>query len=684
MTGKGATWNENHLVPITRHGSREEVYWTYSYSPIDHREAPFGVGGVLVLCTETTEQVLTASRLKKAEARWRALFHQAPGFTALLRGPEHVFEFANPNYFSLVGRDDIIGRKVADALPWAADQGFVAILDEVYRTGHPYEASGTQVSIPDPATGAATKRYLNFVYQPILDEAENISGIFVLGFDVTEGRLGAEALRISEDRLRLACDAAEIGIYDFDVRNDVLNWDARIRELWGVPPDAALSYREFLRGLHPDDVDATNAAVERALDPNGDGSYLAEYRVINASTSQTHWVQATGRTTFDEGGPVRLIGTTRDITQEKEATQRRDEFLATLGHELRNPLAPIGNALHLLNQKGLSEEHAERMRRLIERQLHQMVHILDDLLDVVRVTRGRIELRREFIRLAEVVDAALEIAEPIAACRIHPIELRKDADPTVFGDRTRLAQVVSNLVINACKYSDADGRIEIGLLQAGQEAVLSVRDEGIGIDANHKGRIFDMFSQAQRSIERSEGGLGIGLALARGLVELHGGTITVASDGPGKGSTFEVRLPVISAPSDQIPQAPDTMRQVDLAGFRIMVVDDNRDAALTFAEVLVRAGAEVRTAFDAQEAIRLADEFRPTAALLDLGLPNMNGYQLAEVLKHKAPGIRLFALTGYGQPSDQAMTSSAGFAGHFVKPTDPHAVLETLQKAARR
>ena len=430
MAGEGATWHENQLVPIVRNGRLEQVYWTYSYSPIDDDSAASGIGGVLVLCTETTEQVLAAERLKAAEARWRSLFEQAPGFMCILSAPGQVFEFANPAFFELVGRHDIIGRSAREAFPWAVEQGFIDQLDEVCRSGTAFTAQTAPIRVPgiDDATG--TPRYLDFVFQPIRNDLGEVTGVFVLGFDVTERKL---------------------------------------------------------------------------------------------------------------------------------ADQRRNAFLATLGHELRNPLAPITSALQLLKLNQGDEAVATRARDLIERQVDQLVRLIDDLLDVVRVNLGRIELIRRDVRLEEVVRSALETVAPHIdrAQRRLEVELR-DGSSLIHADEMRLAQVFSNLLINACKYSDPDTTITLSSERSADDRIIvRVRDRGIGIPANTLSRIFEMFSQAESSLARSEGGLGVGLALARGIVELHGGTLSAFSDGEGKGSEFIVSLPAASATLSAAPD-PDS------------------------------------------------------------------------------------------------------------------------------
>jgi PAS domain S-box-containing protein len=366
----------------------------------------------------------------------------------------------------------------------------------------------------------------------------------------------------------------------------------------------------------------------------------------------------------------------------RDADRRKDEFLAMLGHELRNPLAPIVTALHLLELRG------QRGRELdvIERQVHHLVQLVDDLLDVSRITRGRIQLQRAPIEVTEVVARAIEMASPLVEQRAHhlavevpPVGLRVD------GDATRLAQVLSNLLTNAAKYTDPGGNIAIAARREGSRVTIAVRDDGAGIQADVLPSVFEAFVQGPRTLDRAGGGLGIGLMLVRSLVELHGGSVEARSDGPGKGSEFTVRLPAVADPAPraaapgEMPAPPEAPRR----GLRILVVDDNADAAETLADALRAVGYAVATAGDGPAALRAAGEHRPDVALLDIGLPVMDGYELAQRLRELlGSGTRFLALTGYGQPEDRARTERAGFEAHFVKPVDLRALEGVLRRGA--
>jgi signal transduction histidine kinase len=370
----------------------------------------------------------------------------------------------------------------------------------------------------------------------------------------------------------------------------------------------------------------------------------------------------------------------------KDADRRKDEFLATLAHELRNPLAPIRNAAQVLKEKGLFGPELVWARDVIDRQAGQMARLLDDLLDVSRITRGKLELRPVRVTLAEVVQSAVETSRPAINGGGHALTVALPPEPVWLGaDPVRLAQVFANLLNNAAKYTDRGGAIRLSAERAGAEVVVSVKDSGIGIAPEVLPRLFEMFSQATPALERSQGGLGIGLSLVKGLVQMHGGRAEARSAGPGRGSEFVVRLPVAAAPpvSEQPAAAAE---QPCFAGCRVVVADDNRDAADSLALMLTLMGHEVRTARDGQEAVDLAEAFRPDVVLLDIGMPRLNGYDAARHIRARPWGkdVLLVAVTGWGQEEDRRRSEAAGFNWHLVKPASPAALEKLLGAVARR
>lgn len=362
----------------------------------------------------------------------------------------------------------------------------------------------------------------------------------------------------------------------------------------------------------------------------------------------------------------------------READRRKDEFLATLAHELRNPLAPIRNSLHILRLSVGLDPSAGRICDMMERQLTLLVRLVDDLLEVSRITRGKIELRKEPIELAAVIRSAVEASRLQIETARHELAISLPAEPLIVdGDLVRLSQVFVNLLNNAAKYMDDGGNIWIGAKRDGNEAVISVRDTGIGIAAEMIPHIFQMFTQIDRSSRQAQGGLGIGLTLVRTLVEMHGGQVQVHSNGLGQGSEFTIRLPL----TNQSPRSPErpAPAMCPLPPRRVLVVDDNRDAASSLALLLKLLGAEVAVANQGSEALSLLATFRPAVVLLDLGMPGMDGYEVARRIRQQPEfqSLLLIALTGWGQEEDRRRTAEAGFDFHLIKPADIRAI-ETL------
>ncbi len=374
----------------------------------------------------------------------------------------------------------------------------------------------------------------------------------------------------------------------------------------------------------------------------------------------------------------------RLVEQLRQADRKKDEFLATLAHELRNPLAPLRNGLEIMRLAGDDPEAVAKARAVMGRQLGQLVRLVDDLLDVSRIARSKVKLRKERVELAAAVRQALETSRPLIEAAGHELRVTLPAEPVcVDADAARLAQVFSNLLNNAAKYTERGGRIWLTVERKGGEAVVAVRDTGVGIPAEHLPHVFEMFSQVERSLERSQGGLGIGLSLVRGLVEMHGGSVEARSEGPGQGSEFVVRLPVAGAPPAQ-RQGPDGDGEAQAAGRRrVLVVDDNEDAASSLGTLLRMMGHDVCTASAGSQALELARSYRPEVVLLDIGLPQMDGYEVARRLRQQPWGraVRLIALTGWGQEQDRQRAREAGLDEHLVKPVEP-AALERLLAAA--
>jgi signal transduction histidine kinase len=558
LRGDGAVWHENVCVPIIRFGELREVYWTYSYSPIDEPASAHGVGGVLVTCAETTQQVLSERRLAIEREKFLRLFDQAPTFLALLRGPDHLFEMANQEYMALVSHRPVVGRTLAEALPEAVEQGYLSLLDEVYRTGKAYTAWGAKFVYQASPGGPPEERFVDFIYQPMTDPDGAVTGILVQGVDVTARARADRALELNRSRLDYATRLSGVGFWYCNLPFDNLEWDERVKEHFFFAPDAKVTIDDFYSRIHTDDRAPTRDAIEASI--RDKTPYDIVYRTVHPTTAQVKWIRALGGTDYaPDGTPMHFDGVTVDVSaqradeknleqlnyQLREQDRRKDEFIATLSHELRNPLAPIRAAAKVIASPHAQPAQQRLAQQIVERQVNHMALLLDDLLDIARITRGKLQLKKEELSLFPVVDAAVETVRPTLDGKHQHLEVTLPSEAVVLlADHLRLSQVISNLLMNAVKYSDPGGHIELSCSVRDNTLALSVKDDGIGIAPESLAGVFQMFSQVESVAGRSEGGLGIGLALVKGIVELHGGRVEVRSGGLGKGSEFLVYLPL--------------------------------------------------------------------------------------------------------------------------------------------
>jgi PAS domain S-box-containing protein len=522
------------------------------------------------------------------------------------------------------------------------------------------------------------------------DESGRLVEAQSTGIDITARKQAEEALRESEQRFRDMADHAPMMVWLTGVDGACVFLSQSWYEFTGQTPETGLGFG-WLDAAHPDDRAGAERTFLQATMMKT--AFSIEYRLRRADgvyrwaiDSARPWVSARGEF---QG----FIGSVIDISERKQvedalqlADRRKDEFLATLAHELRNPLAPIRNSVELLRMGARDDEVKARALAIIDRQLSQMVLLVDDLLDVSRITLRKVQLRRERVALASVVASALESAHSQVESGGHEVSIALPSEPVyVDGDATRLAQVFANLLTNAAKYSERAGHIWLSAWRTSDEVVVSVRDTGIGIAPEDLPHVFTMFFQVAPALERSQGGLGIGLSLVRGLVEMHGGRVEARSGGTGKGSEFVVRLPIVDGPGQLTVAAehgPD--ESAGASPTRILVVDDNRDSVETMAMLLSLKGHQVRTAHDGVEAVQEAAVFRPHLVLLDIGMPRMNGYETAREIRQYDWGraVRLVAMTGWGQDEDKQRAREAGFDHHLTKPVDL-AELEELLRQSR-
>jgi PAS domain S-box-containing protein len=502
-----------------------------------------------------------------------------------------------------------------------------------------------------------------------------------------EERMRAEGdLRASEGLYRGIGESIEYGVWICDALGRNIYASESFLRLVGMTQEQCSSFG-WSDVLHPDDVAETISAWQECVRTGA--RWDREHRFLGVD-GEWHPVLARGVPVRNERGEITAwVGINLDISDLKqvenelrEGDQRKDEFLATLAHELRNPLAPIRNGLEVL-RRATSPHAIAQARDMMERQCEQMVRLLDDLLDVSRISRGSIELRRERADLAAVVLRAVETSRPLLQQAGHELTVSMPPIPVfVDVDVTRLAQVFANLLNNAAKYTERGGHVRLAVDRIGEEVAVSVKDDGVGIPRDLLPIVFEMFVQVDRSLERTHGGLGIGLTIAKRLVEMHGGTIEASSAGPGSGSEFVVRLPAASAPISASARERASEGEEDRRKLRILVVDDNADSAQSLAMMLEIGGHTTHLAYDGLEAVEVASAVRPELILMDIGMPRLNGYDACRRIRAEDWGreIVLVALTGWGQTDDRIRSEEAGFDHHLVKPVEPAALDELLAR----
>ncbi|HYC36943.1 MAG TPA: ATP-binding protein [Usitatibacter sp.] len=497
----------------------------------------------------------------------------------------------------------------------------------------------------------------------------------------------ARALADSQGRLQALFANAAVGIAELGPEGSVTLANDALCRLLGERREALLGAGLFSH-VHPADRDEVLAAYRGVIEGAGE-IYSGERRFVRHD-GETIWVLLS-LTPAREWAGKRGVAVIEDITERKhaeedlrEADRRKDEFIATLAHELRNPLAPIRNSLHIVRATATRDPTIERVVGMMERQVQHMVRIVDDLLEVSRISRGKIELRKERVELGAVLRNAIDTSRPLIEAGRHQFSLAMpDVPIAVDADAVRLAQVFANLLNNSAKYTPPGGRIEMSVELKADMAVVCVKDNGEGIPPPMLGRVFNMFTQLDTGT-RAQGGLGIGLTLARTLVHLHGGTIEAFSEGRNKGCAFTIRLPIARELPAIAPGGPghSSPAREQLERERVLVVDDNQDAADSLGMLLQHLGAQVMVVHDGYSALHALADFRPTAILLDLGMPGMNGFEVARRVRQdpRARDTTLVALTGWGQRSDRRRTQEAGFDHHLVKPAD----LDTLHSILAR
>jgi PAS domain S-box-containing protein len=667
----------NHTALVSRRGVVTAI--EDSAAPI--RDPSGAVIGAVMVFHDVSARRLAESALNESELRFRTIFNQAAVGMAVM---------------DLDGRFLQVNRKFTEVLGYTSAE----LQQRTFlQLAHPDDLAAAQASLARLATEKATDAVLEArclrkdgiviwslstitMLREVSGRPRRLIGIVE---DITSRKLAEEA----QARLVAVIASSDDSIISMTLEGVVLSWNRGAELMYGYAPGEMIGRTTAI--LIPDNRLDEEPAILRRIRA---GERIEHFETIRRRKDGALLDVSIAVSPIEDtrGAIVGASKITRDITERKrteaallETDRRKDEFLATLAHELRNPLAPIRQAAMLSRAEGATEAQKRWSHDVISRQVHHMSLLLDDLLDVSRITRGTLELRLEMASLQDIVDAAVETARPSIDAKRHSFSVvLPDGPLQMLVDPLRMAQILSNLLTNAAKYTDPAGQIELRADCGEEQVTFVVADSGIGIAPQAMSSVFEMFSQVKSAQDRSEGGLGIGLALAKGLVELHGGNIEAQSAGIGRGSQFTIRLP---RRVQAIKSASGTAHggHAPVPARRILVADDNRDAAQSLAMLLELEGHELRVAYDGHGAMAAFADFAPEVALLDIGMPGLSGYEVARRVRQREGGgaVTLIALTGWGQERDKALALAAGFNHHFTKPIEPERINEILRGLAK-
>ncbi len=659
---RGGTGDRRYLIRIT------------PYRTLDDK-----IDGAVLSFQDITAIKRANDLLMESEERFATAFNASPlalTITALNTGK--LIE-VNDTFVNITGysRAEAIGRSTAELGLWLQPTDREAELATVTKEG--------QIRTTEYRFRMRNGREITGLLSAELLEIGGEPCALTVIQDITERKQAEELIRDSEEKFRDLANSISQFAWMTDAAGYIFWYNERWFEYTGTTLEEMQGWG-WQKVHHPDEV---GRVVEKFQQHIASGEAWEDTFPLRAKTGEYRWFLSRALPIRDENGNiVRWFGTNTDIEDVrraeeklKDADRRKDEFLATLAHELRNPLAPIRAGLEIMRRG--NEAQIQQAQSTIERQLTHIIRLVDDLLDVSRISRGKITLQMERVELAEIIHMALETNHPLLAAAKHELTVVLPPTPVYLeGDSTRLVQIVLNLMNNAVKYTEPGGKLELRATTENQQAVIRIKDSGIGIPAKMLPYIFDIFTQAEHTSQQMQGGLGIGLSLVKNLVEMHGGTIEAFSNSGG--SEFVVRLPLAleQQPAPQ-PLSQETAAAAKAAHHKILVVDDNVDAAEMMEVILTLEGHEVVLAYDGTRAIKTALEQRPAVAVLDIGLPDLDGYEVARQIRQQAPDILLIALSGWGQEEDRRQSQAAGFDHHLVKPVDSEELHKLLQSKPR-
>jgi PAS domain S-box-containing protein len=677
----GKTVKANHTILIAKDGTERAI--ADSGAPI------IGDTGQLegmVLVFRDVSEARRAERTLLMRDTELQIINEYARFPVAHCDTRHHYLFVNKAYAERLGLrpEDCVGKHIRDIAGEPAYQSVRQYIEEALA------GRVAEFEAEIPYSGNCGSRWMRCIYAPVVDQEGKVGSFVAAVIDITEKKHAErelqrllQAVEAEKERLSLVLRSINDEVWFVDSQGQITLVNASALQEFEHANAPGVEVGDLVRNLLILRADGSvrpshETPLSRAL--AGEVIVGEEEIVQTPRAGELRHREVYATPVRDHGGQiVGAVAVVRDITQHKraqatlrDADRRKDEFIATLSHELRNPLAPIRTAAKIIAAPQLSPTQLQRAQSIIERQVTHMALLLDDLLDIARITQGKLQIKKEPVTLFDVVDAAVEAARPMIDGKNHHLAVSLPPEPVVLdADPLRLSQILSNLLTNAAKYSDPGGHIEIAAVARDDTLTLSVKDDGIGIAPESLAGIFDMFSQVEGVRGRSDGGLGIGLALVKGLTELHGGIIEARSAGLGHGSEFIVRLPL--SPSYPVTSTRAADPATPITRSRILIADDNRDAADSLSMLLELAGHEVRVAHHGRAAVSLAQAFRPHIALLDIGMPDLSGYEVAQALRREpwGQGIRLIALTGWGQEKDRRQALEAGFDHHLTKPIDP-------------